>query len=741
MSRNENDIYPLCPTYFKVYFGSESWTTKPQDISEPGYNYTSTNKFRHKDSLGRVWTGPEDDRYLSATDGRLAPLVVQATKDTFDGPANSTWVRTDLVECTPGILQIVYSLLGPQLRNGSAMSIVGAGLAWIPSCLAISLLSVPGQKEHGISQRLLRPRRLVLRQDKFEGVPNPVDVEKWESNHETLDYIFICYSTKQFKHRMTQKYDEENGISIEEMNEHNRMADEDIGELHHIGEDAARKAGVAAYWLAGSCMESEEGNSPSDDRYSKDVYRISDIVRGAHSLVVAIGPSREPSSEPSLNEREMLRQLGERMWTFPEVLLSPTNQPITLYARHTGTMRNLSKRDFTNEAWGDTLTSRQLVDHYEGTIILSPLELVSLALQCFPNRMTTTYCKGDLSYALMGLLRRRPDISKEDSSFEAFCRLSLANDSDQLIERLICMFPKQNKEKDIERPWHEIDDTWDSNLWDIRPHCQVVGLGGDDTIILSGAMGAPIHWKSFEPVNILMRNTLKRQVARLCFRSSPVWLVSGISLLAGSRANGRHIEPLWIAGLVIMGIYLIVMLASPYLLYSLYSGKNWAAQPWIFGFEGYMKITDIERLIFGIDLGRLRWSPFSSDLSIHDENQFHECEGKDPTIENPTIKEFVSAAGKSKFGDLKLFTLVDTNTMTVTLFRAVRPPVAMLLCGSEGGMERALLCSYDWKTQTLCRETVLRVQTVVLEQISRVDRFRLALKRPKGETARKNASR
>jgi hypothetical protein len=187
-----------------------------------------------------------------------------------------------------------------------------------------------------------------------------------------------------------------------------------------------------------------------------------------------------------------------------------------------------------------------------------------------------------------------------------------------------------------------------------------------------------------------------------------------------------------------MGIYFIGMLASPYLLYSLYSGKTWAAQPWIFGFEGHMKIADIERMIFGINLGRLRWSPFSSELSKHDENKYQECEGIDPTSYDSKIEKFVSIAGKSKFGELKLFTLVDTNTMTVTLFRAVRPPVAMLLCGSEGGMERALLCSYDWKTQTLCRETVLRVQTVVLEQMSRVDRFRLALKRPKDETARKN---
>ena len=68
--------------------------------------------------------------------------------------------------------------------------------------------------------------------------------------------------------------------------------------------------------------------------------------------------------------------------------------------------------------------------------------------------------------------------------------------------------------------------------------------------------------------------------------------------------------------------------------------------------------------------------------------------------------------------------------MTVTMFRAVRPPVAVLLCGSEGGMQRAVMCSYDWPTQTLYRETVLRMKTLVLEKMSRVDSLQLGFQRP-----------
>ncbi|KAJ9225466.1 hypothetical protein DTO169C6_2199 [Paecilomyces variotii] len=737
------DDLAKCPTYFEIYLKPSSYSVNGYGICPPGRKYQSAEIFRHKDSLGRVWTGPEDDRYLSATDGRLASLVVQASEEIRDGPANSTWPRKAMEPCTPTILQIVYGLLGPQLQNDPDASWFAVCLWWLPSCLTIaallfipadlggerrnngryeqfkyhywgypkvpanlheiptsrdSILSFRHQKENGFSERLLRPRRLCLLQDE-EGIQIIDNVSEWEAVHGSIEYLFVCYTTEQFSH------DESEG---------------DMDELHRIAEAAARMAGVAAYWIACSCM-------PGDQDHSEDVYRISDVVRGAHSMVVIIGPPRGSNPSP----REMLRQLGSRMWTFPEVLLSPSSRLISIYMRDCdpGSYRTLSKRDFAIEAWGDAGISNQLIDHYEGSIILSPLELVSVALQCFPNRHTADHYQGDLSYALMGLLRRRPQVTKEDSAFEAFCRLSLANDSDQLIERLICILPRN-----IKTPWHEIDDFWDSNLWDIEPHCQVVGLGGGDTVILSGAFGAPIRWKSFVPVNLLMRDTITRAVTRVVLRSSPVWLLPGVILLAISQSKGGALTPVTAMGWIFVGLYILVILASPYFIYSLYVGKTWAAQPWLFGFEGYMDIGEIETLIFGINLGRLKWSPFSSDLSLH-EDQDGECVGQDPT-QSERIAEFVSQARDSQYGDLKVFTLVDTNTLTVTLFRAVRPPVAMLLCGSEGGMQRALLCSYDWKSQTLYRESVLRVDTLVLEHMSRVGRFRLGLERPVAETVR-----
>ncbi|GKZ21925.1 hypothetical protein AbraIFM66951_007306 [Aspergillus brasiliensis] len=736
------DWFAKSPRYYEIYLNPSSYSKTDYATYLPGRKYKSIKKYRHKDSLGRVWIGRENDQYLSATDGRLVELVVQASEEICHGPANSTWARRKLEESTPMILRVVYSLMERQLQNNQdAWSRVIMCLEWLPSCVTIAGLlflptdlggelrnnghyeqfkyhywgysttpanlhevepsstnHLPGPRQfaNGVSKRPLRPRRLCLLQD--DGGIAIVNVEEWEAVHGSLEYLFICYTTEQYSHE----------------------SNEDMDELHRIAGAAARTAGVAAYWIACSCM-------PDDDDQWEDVYRISDVVRGAQALVVIIGPSPGLSRD----EGEMLRHLGSRLWTFPEVLLSPSGQPISIYKRDCppDSFRVLSKRNFAIEAWGDATVSRELIDHYEGSIILSPLELVSIALQCFPNRETTTYYNGDLSYALMGLLRRRPRVNPNDSAFEAFCRLSWANDSDRLLERLVCMLPRN-----IDQPWYEINDFWDSHLWDIEPLCQVVGFGGNDTVIMSGAFGAPIRWASFEPVNMLMRETAKRLVARVVLRSTPVWIVTGVISLAISQSRkGAFLAPT-VIGWVFTGLYILVTLASPYLISILYVGKTWASQAWLFGFEGYMAIGEIEKLVFGINLGRLKWSPYSSDLSLH-VSQNGECVGKDPTCRESTA-QFVSAAQNSRYGELKIFTLVDTNTLTVTLFRARRPPVAMLLCGSEGGMQRALLCSYDWKSQTLYRESVLRVDTLVLDKMSRIDRFRLGLNRPMAETVR-----
>ena len=56
--------------------------------------------------------------------------------------------------------------------------------------------------------------------------------------------------------------------------------------------------------------------------------------------------------------------------------------------------------------------------------------------------------------------------------------------------------------------------------------------------------------------------------------------------------------------------------------------------------------------------------------------------------------------------------------MTVTVFAAPRPPSVALLCGKEGGMLRAVLCSYERSTNSLVKECVLRMETPMWDQSS-----------------------
>ena len=340
----------------------------------------------------------------------------------------------------------------------------------------------------------------------------------------------------------------------------------------------------------------------------------------------------------------------------------------------------------------------------------------------------------------------------KDSAFQAFARLSLANDSNMLLERMICVLPKTPFE-----PWHSLEDQWGVSLWDIYPKTQVCGIGENDIVILDGARSASIRWKAFARVITLQRENWKRTIARMAMRSMSYIFFLGVALiatgaqfnLAFSISNGGLSEggsgpgtALETVGGIILGVALLLSFASPYLIRSLYTGKVWGAQPWLFGIEGYMDIHDLERHIFGIDLGHLKWSVAGSPLSRHRATTLGEGkgamrnirEGVDP-LSDPATSVKCQKALRSSVNEEKIFTLVDTYTMTATIFSALRPPVAAVMCGEEGGMQRAVLCSYDWTSQTLYRETVVRMETPAWEMMDPVGRIKLGLQRNSGSGA------
>ena len=538
-----------------------------------------------------------------------------------------------------------------------------------------------GQSLIASIERVSEPQYLCLAANKER-----IRVQDWRKEDRTrakLEYVLVSYTSSQFS------------------------TTEDLDYLIKVGQHAAQAAGVEAFWVGCSCLGSE-------NEVEQNVWRICDVARGAFSMVVAVTGT---SSAPEMDDQ--LRDWGSRMWTLPELLLSPGRDGISFYTnRRLDSCVQIHRRNLAR-FWDASDLVGQLIDHYEGSVILSPLELMTIALHCLHNRHTTEHLQGDLSYALMGLLRQRPQVST-DSAFQAFARLSLANDSNLLLERLVCLLPHSPYDS-----WYSLHDHWNASLWDVYPKTQVCGIGENDTIILDGARAANIRWKSFSRVLLRGNDTKKRMLARFLLSVVSPFLLLGIiwvTILALIGHAG--------VGSILLSLSAPIVLLSPYLAKTLYLGKVWSAEPWFFGIEGYMSLPELERCLFGADLGRLSWSATGSSLSRHKMETSQEfenyCQGQDPSA-YPDIRARIEKARESTISEEKIFTLVDTSTMTVTLFSAVKPPVAVLICGEEGGMQRALLCSYEWTNNTFYRETVLRMETRVFWKMSPIARVRLGL--------------
>lgn len=191
----------------------------------------------------------------------------------------------------------------------------------------------------------------------------------------------------------------------------------------------------------------------------------------------------------------------------------------------------------------------------------------------------------------MGLLRLRPKVDKTDSSFQAMARLSIANDSDYLLERLMCILPRSRYQH-----WSDTTDAYGVNLWDINPTCQIAGICTDDTVLVDGAFGATVHWDRFQKVQNTRRGrSLQRLASQLLLHGAPhyfligtlLWrcaedattFVRGVEKIPGDwgSAAAATVEN-WVlllkaAGLIFLAVACGVFICSPHLTRKLYKGK------------------------------------------------------------------------------------------------------------------------------------------------------------------------
>lgn len=136
-----------------------------------------------------------------------------------------------------------------------------------------------------------------------------------------------------------------------------------------------------------------------------------------------------------------------------------------------------------------------------------------------------------------------------------------------------------------------------------------------------------------------------------------------------------------------------------------------------------MPLHDLEKIIYGNFNDRLSYSVSSTVFS-----------GKLRDTELRMSKEPRDRKHwKNVFQELKLpathriFTLVDTGNMTVSVISAERPPVVALICGREGGMLRVLLCSWRFEKNCLYREGVVRMRSSLEALATRNDWLKISL--------------
>lgn len=560
----------------------------------------------------------------------------------------------------------------------------------------------------------LRPRFLCFLNEKLPSGYETRNVSQYlrqHGDHSDTEFIFVSYTRLQFRVATREElerypYDDERvrDANIE-------VATKDRQALIQWGIDAAKAAGKKAFWLDFECVRDADGVARSNSS-SDDVYRICDVVRAAHSMIIAIGPSVEDRIDLVLsaatstnfdadqNETKWLRQWGSRLWTLPELLLCPNEYRIKLLT-FDGERRAMAKRNFAERAWEDAESVKVLVDHFEGSAILSQVQFLEAALECFARRKTSPYSPGDIAYSIMGLFaeQQRPPVQQTDSGFQAFARLVLLNDCG-FLERLLCVQPPS-----WDRPWYDAQDVWSAKLRDFTPKCHVLDVVNDlpDTLLLNRAKAAYIQWDRLCPVphdiTSSGRNFVKlRQglfaVTMICLL--PIYFAYTSVVAPGAMYSDSFLGPTFVA--VWCVAWLVAIIAGSYLLFrDAQTAKHHA--PMLFGVEGTADAAQVERYLFGFSTGRFSMAPGTGGA----------------TVPIPSSTE-------------RLFSLIDTKSLTVTQIRARNPPTALFVCGEEKGMQRGLLCSYDWVTATYHREAIVRLPgEVMLEGMKQTESVRISL--------------
>lgn len=702
------------------------------------YDETETSKDgkrAYRNAFGKViWKYEDVDTYLSPSNYTPKRLMVQATDSVLQQNTDATWRRSKARGNVPVALRMANWAVGPEVHWFNTawrlpivalplqllLALPGANAPWEMDEFEDKYLEYVGYHwkwpKHAINpldmrvgpkmykkpdtlstkKRLLRPRQLiVLRDGKWSIDSNPSP---------NLQYLFISWTWSAFSTKDEKGNDDGSGLE----------------KVCRMAEYMTLQAGLSAYWLDKKC------NAPKTepDLLTADVNRMCDVIRGSKFVALLLPDDADSSKE----------QWGERMWTLPEGLLAPGDIRVCIWQGEDNyKVSTMSKVEMTSAYWKDEseeAPARILAEHYAGVITLGRLELLSCAIEALSHRVSSQDFTGaDIAYAFMGLLHYRIEPDNTDDVFQVVARLSLANDNDRLIERMVSMFPLPTANiRSLFKVLGEMDQ-YKTHLWDVEPRCQVVGVGDEpNSIILNECRAVPIRWKRFPRISYKRHEGMKKLIAELAVRSGVFWIITGYSLAftyAPFFISGVDKSDLftYLAGIIaiFIGVGLLLACLAPHAVHRLFGGQVLESAPHLVGLEGTMPIHDLETMIFGDSQGRLTYEPSSTPFGF---------DNRDPELRLGREPAWIRDGGSPDpplHPDHHLFTLVDTGNLTVSIFQARRPPTVALICGAEGGMLRAVLCSWRFANDCLYKETVIRVQTSTWEQTKLAGWLKLSL--------------
>lgn len=218
--------------------------------------------------------------------------------------------------------------------------------------------------------------------------------------------------------------------------------------------------------------------------------------------------------------------------------------------------------------------------------------------------------------------------------------------------------------------WHYMADGYGSSAWDVDPYIQIAGICGNDSVIVDGAYGASIRWKSFYPVWYEKALSFRRRLAVFLMHFNFYIIIIG-AVIADSAfpksggGSGTTSVPRGFGDsfrgtpsirdtyssrvdLQVLAVFLLLLGiglfgATPALIRIYLGGKFRNVQAALFGVEGYLDPATAERAIFGSAQHRMRWSTNGSPLSRSYVNESGELVGLDP-LRDPSVRDTVELA-------------------------------------------------------------------------------------------------